>query len=237
MLEIQSTQDYTLFKRIKGNRHPESNSGHIARLRAAIEADPQAITYNPLIVNEKMQVIDGQHRLVVLQELGLPVYYIKVPGLRLGNVQLLNALSKPWSPMDYARSYAELGNENYAIYIDFKEVYKLNHDVLINYLGLDNAVTSESFKRGKLVVFNKPLSDELCQQLLDIFPYYDRAKTRSFALGFLDIARSPKYDHNRFLKQLQANDIQEQALPNDYAREIERVYNFRKPHADNVRFF
>ena len=38
---------------------------------------------SPILVNEKMEVIDGQHRLQAQKELNLPTYYIKNKGYDL----------------------------------------------------------------------------------------------------------------------------------------------------------
>ena len=99
-MKIQKTQDYTLFRRIKGNRNV--SQPHVKRLLEAIKNDPKTITYNPIVVNSKMEVIDGQHRLEAIKKVDLPVYYIIVDDLRLETVQKLNSGSKMWSPMDYA---------------------------------------------------------------------------------------------------------------------------------------
>lgn len=232
---IQSTQDYTLFKRIKGNR--AVNKPHVSRLLEAIKGTPEAIRYNPIVINEKYEVIDGQHRLDAIQQLTLPVYYIKEDGLTLENVQSLNAMSKPWSPMDYARSFAELGNENYITYIAFKERFKLNHDILMRYLALDNPVTGTSFKAGMFKVMDVKLSEYYCQELLDIGQYYERYNIRSFALGLLSVMQSSEYDTKRMMHQMKkyGDQFQEQSLPNDYSRELERIYNFKR--RDNIRLF
>lgn len=234
-MQIQVTQDYPLFKRIKGNR--AVSKPHISRLLQAIKTTPDSVSYNPIVVNDKFEIIDGQHRFEAIKQLSLPVYYIQVDDLTLQTVQQLNSVSKAWSPMDYAKSYAELGNKNYQIYIDFKERYKFNHDILMKYLALDNPITSTAFNSGLFKVFNTKLSSELCRELTEVGQYYDRFNIRSFALGFLQVARNSDYDQTRMLNQLSkhGDKINEQALPNDWARELERIYNYKQ--RDNVRLF
>lgn len=227
-MKIQSTQDYTLFKRISGNRIV--SQPHVKRLLEAIKDNPQTITYNPIIVNERMEVIDGQHRLEAIKKVELPVYYIKVDDLGLETVQKLNSVSKMWSPMDYAKSFAENGNEDYKIYIDFKIRFKFNHDVIMKYLSLDKPMTGSLFKQGRLVIPNIARSYELATYLQDMQQFYDRIGYRNAANGFLIIAQSPNYDHKRMYRQMKnyAQIINEQPLANDYAREFERIYNYRQ---------
>lgn len=234
-MKIQQTQDYTLFKRIKGNR--QVSKPHVHRLLEAIKNDPDAITYNPIIVNQNMEVIDGQHRLAAIQEVDLPVYFIQVDDLGLETVQKLNSISKMWSPMDYAKSFAENGLGDYRIYIDFKAKFKFNHDVLMRYLALDVPMTGTLFKQGKFIVPNVSRSYELATYLQDLEQFYDRISYRNPAFGFLIVASSPNYDHKKMYRQMKnyAANLNEQALANDYAREFERIYNFRQRH--NTRLF
>lgn len=227
-MKIQSTQDYTLFKRISGNR--TLSKPHVNRLLEAIKESPDTITYNPIIVNENMEVIDGQHRLKAIESLGLPVHYIKVNDIGLVTVQRLNSLSKSWSPMDYAKSFAENGVEEYKVYIDFKSEFKLNHDILMRYLSLEKPMTGAAFKQGKFVTPSPLLSHLYCQQLIEVAEYYPRATTRNAANGFYLVCNAEGYDHKRMLRQLEkfGNLFQEQAQANDFAREFERIYNFRQ---------
>lgn len=227
-MKIQSTQDYSLFKRIKGNRRV--SQPHINRLLEAIKDDPETITYNPIIVNDDMEVIDGQHRLEAIKKVDLPVHYIKVKDLDLRAVQKLNSLSKMWSPMDYAKSFAENGNENYRIYIDFKARFKFNHDVCMRYLALNTPMTGTLFKQGKFTIPNVARSYELSTYLQDLVQFYDRITYRNPAFGFLIISQSPNYDHKRMYRQMKnyAHLLNEQALANDYAREFERIYNYHQ---------
>lgn len=227
-MKIQQTQDYTLFKRIKGNR--QVSQPHVKRLLEAIKDDPQTITFNPIIVNRRMEVIDGQHRLEAIRKVELPVHYIKVDDLGLETVQKLNSVSKMWSPMDYAKSFAENGNEDYRIYIDFKVKFKFNHDVLMKYLALDVPMTGSLFKQGKFQIPNVARSYELATYLQDLQQFYDRIGYRNAASGFLIISQSPNYDHKRMYRQMKnyAHIINEQPLANDYAREFERIYNYHQ---------
>lgn len=66
---IFSTSDYTLFKKLKGNRKVKRNKN----LRKELEAMGQS---SPIVVNSNFEVIDGQHRLDILKSMGRPVSFI-----------------------------------------------------------------------------------------------------------------------------------------------------------------
>jgi ParB-like chromosome segregation protein Spo0J len=65
-----------IFKHIKGNRIP--NLKHVRRLVDSIKK--YGMKCNPILVNEQMEVIDGQHRLLAAKETNSFVYYIIING-------------------------------------------------------------------------------------------------------------------------------------------------------------
>jgi hypothetical protein len=237
MPTIKMSNDYSSFVRIKGNRN--LNKAHIRRFKEALSEDATSIKYNPILVNEKNEVIDGQHRFEALKALSLPVYYIQVDELELKNAQVLNKLSKPWNPMDYARSYAELGNKNYITYIEFKEKYRFNHDILMKYLSLDNPITGDMFRSGKLMIKDRNKSSDLCDKLLDISEFYRRFDTRAFALAFKNMWSNPRYSHDRLVYKLRnrPNAIQDRGIPEEYMRDLEKIYNHSLPEGERIRVF
>ena len=225
MPTILKTDNYSVFKKIKGNRRVGKT--HKNNLVRAISEDASCISYNPIIVNDKNEVIDGQHRLSALEELNLPVYYIKVNGLTLKNVQMLNALSKSWTPMEYAKSFSDLGNSHYQGYIDFKKTYKLNHDVLLRYLSLGKPMTSDMFKKGKFEITNPRKSEDLCKRLNEVGRFYKGFKRRTFAFAFQSIWENPEYDHERMLLKLSKTkkEIGDYATKEEYLYELDKIYN------------
>ena len=58
MEKIQKTRDYSIFKKMDGNRHLDRF--HLKKLTASIEKDNQ-LNVHPIIVNRDFYVIDGQH--------------------------------------------------------------------------------------------------------------------------------------------------------------------------------
>lgn len=68
---------------------------------------------SPIIVNENMTVIDGQHRLSACQQLGLPVEYIIKEGLDEDDIVRMNTVQRPWKLINYIEAYANEGKEEY----------------------------------------------------------------------------------------------------------------------------
>ena len=69
---VYSTEDYSVFQKLNGNRDVlESRKNKI--MESILE---RGWIRNPIVVNQKFEVIDGQGRLEALQELKMPVEYV-----------------------------------------------------------------------------------------------------------------------------------------------------------------
>ena len=117
--DVYITKDYSIFKRLVGNRDiPESR---ISKIVESIQT--VGWVHNPIIVNEKMEVIDGQGRLTALQRLKLPVEYIIAEGAGNKECIHMNMNMVNWKLPDFIKSYAEQGNENYQRLLNLIEKY------------------------------------------------------------------------------------------------------------------
>lgn len=236
-MKIKSTQDYNLFKKVFGNR--ELSQSHVKRLSEAFAENKTLAQYSFITVNEKMEVIDGQHRLEALKQLGQKVYYMVVPGLTLKDVQKLNSGGKQWRPLDFAKSFRVLGYESYRLYLEFKAKYKYNHDVLLKYMSLDQNISTQAFKEGKFKVKDLASSVAYCQQLSEIAEKYEKATLRDQALALLTLMKHPAYNQKRMLEKLSkhSNKIREAHGEFECQRELERIYNFGNKKSEIVRLF
>jgi hypothetical protein len=233
---IEITEDYTLFDRIEGNRL--INKGQVKRLFSSFNRNPVLVDAVPIIVNDKYQIVDGQHRLEAIKLLKKPVPYIMVPDLTLEDVQILNSATKAWSPIDFAKSFAELGNQDYITYLNFREEYRITHEVLVTYLGQES-YSAASFKAGKFKTGDLEKAHLLCRQLTDLKEFIRRGSEKKFAIGFKQIATHPDYDHARMIAKLRIkrNTIKDAVTQEDYMRQLERAYNYKVSEGERVKFF
>lgn len=84
----------------------------------------------PVLVNEKMEVIDGQSRVKALEVLGMPVEFCIEEGIGRTECQMLNLFQKNWTTKNYINSYIADNNDNY-IWL---------RDILIKYKDLPQTV-------------------------------------------------------------------------------------------------
>lgn len=156
-IEVQVTKNYDIFQRMDGNRA-------VMELRVKkIINSIKAVGYvlNPIIVNENMEVIDGQGRLEALKRLKLPVYYISAKGIGLKECIAMNINQSNWSLMDYIGSYAETGNESYKRLKDLYDVYGNNFtlNTIMFAITLKSMRNIKNIKEGDFVC-----SEEECDR-------------------------------------------------------------------------
>ena len=128
--QVHTTTDYFLFKSIEGNRN--KNLLHINRLKKSMSEN---YLFTIIIVNEKYEIVDGQHRFDVIQELKLPLNYVVCKGYGLTEVHILNQNSKTWNADDYLDGYCRLKYTHYLKYSEFKERYGFGHVECMTILG------------------------------------------------------------------------------------------------------
>lgn len=146
---VYRTTDYDLFKRLEGNRAVLSN--RVNKIIKSIKKNGYIM--NPIIVNEKYEVIDGQGRLEALRVMNLPVDYIVIKGLGREQCIALNAYSTIWSMVDYISAYCEDGNENYIRLQEVIDAFpEINTPIKIILVTGVASVQSSSIKAGTIKV-------------------------------------------------------------------------------------
>ena len=99
MNSVLQTTDYDMFKVRDWNRN--ISSSNMKKIDASVKA--QGWLKHPIMVNEKMEVADGQHRLAYAKQHNLPVYYVVVPGLSINDCVVMNNARTSWTLIDYIK--------------------------------------------------------------------------------------------------------------------------------------
>lgn len=116
---VYSTTDYEQFSHIEGNR--KINENHVARIMKEFEKIGQL---SPIIVNQDLEVVDGQHRLEACKRAQMPVYYIVVKSDSIEAILSINNVNRKWKIMDYIHNYSVLGEEDYTTLLSHYEEYE-----------------------------------------------------------------------------------------------------------------
>lgn len=241
MDKILQTKNYALFGKVEGNRFV--NSAHVKKLKISINQIDLKI---PIIVNEKMQVVDGQHRLQARKELNLPVYYIIVDGLGLRETQRVNSAAKNWNDKDFLDSFVQQNYAHYKVYKKFRETYQFGHSDTLAMLSGRGAAsggtnTNHDFKEGEFSVspYNLEQATGWAEKIYQIEPYYKGFKRRCFIAAMITCFRHEQYNHEDFIAKLayQSSKLVDCTTVQQYLRIIDEIYNFKRKPEDKIRFF
>lgn len=232
-IPVYKTEDYTIFKKLPGNR--ELYPKHVNRLVKVVEQEPLFTKENPIKLNERMEIIDGQHRVAAFEQYTkrtghpLPVFYVLVKGGDLQIARALNTGNKVWTPNDFALAYAQEGHKDYQTYLEFAGKYKLSNYVLTVYLTNEHQ-RSDDFRRGEFKVKSARDAAKKLDMLLEVGQYYPLWPHQSFCIAFHEIAQSPNYDHKRMVDQMRrfGKDLATtRARVRELVPAIGMVYNWR----------
>ena len=233
---VQVTSDYTKFQTKQGNR--ELNFLHLKRLTSSVK-EMDLLHANPILVNEKFEIIDGQHRFNVCQELKKPIYFLMVKGLGLTEIQILNANSKNWKMEDYVDGYCSMGMQQYCEFKKYVETTDLGISLLLALLcGSDNSDYTSDLKTGKLKLTHKNRALVILQWLKDWSEYYDGCKRRSFVLALVQLYSIKGYNHDKMMQKIkyQSAKLVDSLNTKTYLALLEEIYNF-KERGEKLRFF
>jgi hypothetical protein len=249
--QVYKTYDLSIFKSIDGNRVP--NLQHIRRLSASVEQ--YGMKCNPIIVNERLEVIDGQHRLAAAKEVGTYVYYIVIEGYTLSEVHTLNLNQKNWTKKDFMYGYADMGVMSY---VKLKKFVEKNDDFTFNdCIALCSNITSgttvlvsgkykknrysnslEIFEEGTWKGKDFELGQEWANKIRMIKPYYHNYTRSTFVGTMLGLFLNDSFDFNEFMHKvrLQPTALVDCANREQYKTLIEDIYNYRSRNKVSLRY-
>jgi len=249
--KVYKTNDLTIFKVIGGNRVP--NPQHIKRLKTSILEN--GMLCNPILVNDKMEVIDGQHRLLASKECDSFIYYIILKNYSLQEVHTLNLNQKNWTKKDFMDGYADMGIESY---IKLKHFIENNQDFTFadcvslcsnlagKTLGIDmrplkNGLTSnqtEIFAAGTWKGKDFELANEWAEKIKLIKHYYVGYNRSTFVSVMIGLFKNPLFDYSEFMHKvrLQPKSLVDCANAAQQRLLIEEIYNYKSRNKVNLRY-
>jgi hypothetical protein len=240
---IHSTTNYEQFDFHEFNRAVDD--AHLRRLKTHIKKHGLV---QPILVTKDGMVIDGQHRLHICRELGIPVLYIVRTEMDMQDVVSLNNMSKRWTVLDKVRSFAAQGNENYVRLIGLWEKCKeIDPKITIrtaSMLAQGSAARkydeSGSMNLGVGTWEFRDTTENAMKRLYILcqfkrWPFYLK---NNFVTALLRCVRTVEdFDWKELLKKAEMNPqmFMHAGTTQEYMRMFERVYNHKK--RKHTRFF
>ena len=230
---VYETLDYSRFKIIEGNRGLD----HVAKVKKSIEK--VGYLYCPILVNEKWEIVEGQHRFTACKELGLPIMYVMQTGLSIKQVQALNTCAKTWNTKNHIHAYSTgaLETPDYK-YIEIlvkkydgmqamtivaaTSKYGLRAKKVKKVVDGELTCTAEDFQRGdKVLAYLQRAKGALYKKPASL----SRALVYVFSLAIRKGVLDPDYLVEKILKH--GSTFTFSATIEENITELERLYNFR----------
>ncbi len=106
----KSTTNYSMFKKADGNRHID-----LTNLKKVINSIKMRnlLHMQPIVVNSRLEVLDGQHRLAAAEQLNVPIFYDVHEDCSVKDIPALN-IQKAWSKEDVLNFFSSQGLDDYS---------------------------------------------------------------------------------------------------------------------------
>lgn len=237
---IYEEDDYSVFKRLPDNRDVLSK-----RLNKLIASMTEKYICNPIIVNEKMEVIDGQGRFEARKEMGVPIHYIVAEGATINDCRRMNKYNTQWSKLDFAKSYASRGIADYVTLLRTCKQTRLAISSVLrlaNRGGVADADAMSPLERGELVFTEKDAETvvhvmELIGEIWEALTFTDRISD-AFRNGVKVMSEMEGYNHERMLRncKTQRGSFNQMTSLGSQLKEFERIYNYKTKAKDKLYF-
>ena len=234
--EVRITTDYTMFKFDPLNRSIKPNK--LTKLKQSItrtKGNLQAV-----LIDQKGNIIDGQHRYVACKTLGLPVKYtIADSGYKASDMLELNNNGSGWLATDFAEYHAKQGNPNYEIFLKYKKLFPELKDgilcsILENRYTLKDTTTGSMSKRGfqegTFIVMQENKAKTLLTYLREISTFYKGWNRRAFIYALIHLSNCKDFNWDKFIGKLQIRHVSLFDYPKaeDFVKVLADVYNYRE---------
>ena len=221
---IYNTEDYNLFKLIKENRAIDQR--HVKKLT---ESMSKKTIFNPILVNSKHEIIDGQHRLEALKKLCKPIDYTIIDDATHNDLINLNTNNKNWKNPEFLQFYVKKGFEEYRNLEFFIKKYKLSIANACCIIEETNVATYTKFRNGEFKFRHYNKVENFVKKLDRIGKNNSNnqyiIRDKNFILALIEIQKSPKFKWNRLLDLLVNEDVGERKKTGNYTARIQQIYN------------
>ncbi|MBR0541455.1 MAG: ParB N-terminal domain-containing protein [Clostridia bacterium] len=148
-VKIGSTLDYRRFNLLNSNKAIKQRN--VEKLIKSFQLTKGMSKSKPIICDSDFNVIDGQHRLEACKRMGIPVHYI-ITDDKVETIPIYNAFQEKWGMDDYARYYANRGNENYQRIIDLRNKAGISLSGCIEcVIDSTSRQFNDNFKEGRFI--------------------------------------------------------------------------------------
>lgn len=236
---ILETMEYSVFKQVSWNRKIKRSL--VDKIKKSMVSEGFA-SYAPILVNDDMVILDGQHRFIAAKELGIPVkYMIVAEDTKQDALILMNTNKLPWTPDDFAGYYAAKGNPYYIGLVDFATRHKVSCGVAFTFIhgshihnSRDCATIYQQGKWSYTVEAMQQAEKDMCA-IVKILELLNMPFRRTVYRALISLSKTPGFSWERMIDK--ALKYRDRAYPcsnlKGYVQMFLDLYNF-KARTDSV---
>ncbi len=233
--KVYSTTEYDMFKSMRGNRDTKKNNIN------TILASMNLFGYlgAPIVVNDHMEVIDGQNRLQAAKIAQTPVEFIIRDGYGVKECIELNKNGVKWNTADYTVSWAAQGKSSYEWLLDLQKRYQYftldELSALCHTKGMSMQHTAQlrsMYRDGKFVVTDveRAKIEFILKWLVQFEESIKKIGSRKFIHynAILFCYHIPNIDQNRLLNKVFKENYHKMTPSvnvQGYLKQIDTIYN------------
>jgi len=229
MSQILKTSDHDLFTSFTSNR--EIDEKHVAQLVKSITSR-NLLHINPILVDSKMRIIDGQHRLEAARILKTDIYYIVSDDVDRLDISKLNSNQKNWNAMDYINFWTLEGVPEFLKLSKFLNTYPdLKVSVVLTIISSKFTRNTSATKEGVLDVDNINFGHQVAQALAVLNQKYQHLfiYDSRFPVALGRAMKDDNFSLDTFIKRIDLNPrafVRCTTTKESY-KMIQEIYNYR----------
>ena len=211
IVKVQYENNHSKFTLLDDNR--DIRVRHVESLMTSIRKFGQLM---PIVVNEKMEVIEGQHRLRACSELKVPVAYVISLKASGKDVAVMNNSQEGWRNRDYLKHFSHSNHYNSSEYKKvqkFFDTYSLPfHTGLMILSGIEFKNRSNdrgpmpSFREGTFKVSDLETANTIGAQLMKFKSFVPRlVRVNKFCLAFVRVSKLENFSLQLAYSQIEKN--------------------------------
>lgn len=229
---IKKTKNYDQFILREDNREG-IHQPHVERLMESIRAK-NLLEWRPILVNKKMEVLDGQHRLMAAKALDFEIWYEINQDMTSGDIILMN-IAKAWTMGDYMNYYCKNGFEEYKKLDEFMKRNRVSLKVALNITIGSAPSAMHEFKIGAFIFKHDIFAESLdvCWESIDYIKKMNGYSTYVLSVRFwkalIKLVRHESFCSNKWMSNLSKMHYRfgPKATVEDYLKLMMEVHNWR----------
>jgi hypothetical protein len=233
---VLKTKDYSIFKFVNFNR--DKRRKHIEAMKKVLLKE-NLLKFHPILVNQNMEVIDGQHRLAAAQELGLEIFYMS-GDISYEHILNANLVQRKASISDILKFYAVKDHkEDYIKLRKFCEILEINPKALLGLLfGACTPSLVEFIKSGNFrLPQNSKAPEEIVESFKNFMSFIKERKVKpfsmfsshNFTIAYRNLFMLNGFNEGIFLSKLQMRwfELVPQVNSHEWTKRLIDIYNWK----------